>query len=528
MPCAPGCSAAGTIEEYSLRTPHALIVLDGFGLNDLVDGNAIAAAHTPAFDRFFSRYPNTKIAASGTDVGLMPGLMGNSEVGHMNIGAGRVVAQDIDRINAAVNDKSFFENPAFMSVIAQVKERGTRLHLMGLLSDGGVHSSDFHYLALLDLAAQQGLKGDRCIFHAFLDGRDTPPRSAEQYLQQLEGKMAEAGAGRIGTICGRYYAMDRDTRWERVKIAYDALVEGVGEPAPTALAGLAAAYAAEENDEFVLPRIIDNAPRIAPGDGVIVFNYRSDRVRQMTEALMVPSFDGFDVRHDLDLAFATMTQYKEGYPVEIAFAKVDLEMVFGELAEREGLKQLRIAETEKYAHVTFFFNGGKEQPFVGEDRILVPSPQVPTYDLQPEMSAPEITANALRVIADGQHDVMIMNFANPDMVGHTGDFDASVKAVEAVDRALGQIAEAMTAKGGGILLTADHGNVEMMFDKKTGQAHTAHTTNPVPLILIDERFRGCKLNPNGGRLADIIPTLLDVMKIAQPDVMNGNTLLERS
>ncbi|MFT7617276.1 MAG: 2,3-bisphosphoglycerate-independent phosphoglycerate mutase [Planctomycetota bacterium] len=502
--------------------------MDGFGLNDSKEGNAIAAAHTPNFDRFYARYPHTKIAASGTDVGLMPGLMGNSEVGHMNIGAGRVVAQDIDRINATISDRSFFELPAFMKVIETVKARGTNLHLVGLLSDGGVHSSDHHYFSLIELAAQQGLPPERCIFHAYLDGRDTPPRSSEKYIKELEDKMKSSGAGVIGTICGRYYGMDRDHRWERVKLAYDALVHGTGEPAASALAGLESAYAAEQNDEFVLPRIIDGTARIGLGDGVISFNYRSDRVRQMTEAFMVPSFDGFEVEKNLDLAFATMTQYKEGYPVEIAFEKINLEMVFGELAEREGLKQLRIAETEKYAHVTFFFNGGIEKPFKGEDRILVPSPKVPTYDLQPEMSAPEITANALKVINDAQHDVIIMNLANPDMVGHTGDFDASVKAVEAVDRALGQISEAIVAKGGGILLTADHGNVEMMFDPSTGQAHTAHTTNPVPLILIDDRFRGSTLNPNGGRLADIIPTLLDIMEISQPGVMNGHTLLARA
>ncbi len=511
-----------------MRIPHALIVLDGFGINESKEGNAIAAAHTPAFDKLFAQYPHTKIAASGTDVGLMPGLMGNSEVGHMNIGAGRVVPQDIDRINASIAQGSFFMLPAFANVISEVKQKGGTLHLMGLLSDGGVHSSNHHYLTLLEYAARRGLKGAQCVFHAFLDGRDTPPRSAEKYLREVEEKIEASGAGVIGTICGRYYAMDRDQRWERVKIAYDALVHGVGEVAESSLEGLAQAYAADENDEFVLPRIIKGTPRIEAGDGVIMFNYRSDRVRQLTEAFMVPSFSGFEVRKDLDLSYATMTQYKEGYPVEIAFEKIDLDLVFGQLAEREGLRQMRIAETEKYAHVTFFFNGGKEQPFKGEDRILVPSPKVPTYDLQPEMSAPEITESALKVIADGAHDVLIMNLANPDMVGHTGDFAAAVKAIESVDRALGQLSEAILAKGGGILMTADHGNVEMMFDKKTGQAHTAHTTNPVPLLLIDDRFKGATLDPQGGRLADIIPTLLDVMKIDQPDVMNGHSLLERS
>ena len=510
-----------------MRTPHALIVLDGFGINESAQGNAIRAAQTPSFDKFFARYPNTRLSAHGRDVGLVPGLMGNSEVGHMNIGAGRVVAQDVDRINIAIDDGSFFANDAFLKTMATVKSRGSRLHLMGLVSDGGVHSSDFHYKALLDLAAQHGLTGDRCVFHAFLDGRDTPPRSAENYLRDLDAKITESGAGVLGTIIGRYYAMDRDKRWERVQLAYDALVRGVGAAAANGLEGLEQAYAADENDEFVRPRILGGAPRISKGDGVIIFNFRADRVRQLTEALMVREFSGFEVNKDLNLALATMTQYKEGYPVDIAFSATSLELVFGELAEREGLTQLRIAETEKYAHVTFFFNGGKEDPFQGEDRILIPSPKVPTYDLQPEMNAPEITENVLAAIKEGRHDVMIMNFANPDMVGHTGNFDAAVKAVESVDRAVGEIAAAINAKGGGILLTADHGNIEKMFDEATGQAHTAHTTNPVPLILIDDRFKGARLNPSGGRLADVVPTLMDVMEIGKPDVMNGTSLLER-
>ncbi|MCB9832209.1 MAG: 2,3-bisphosphoglycerate-independent phosphoglycerate mutase [Planctomycetes bacterium] len=510
-----------------MRTPHAIIVLDGFGISEAVDGNAIRAASTPHFDRIFGRYPHTRIAAHGTDVGLMPGLMGNSEVGHMNIGAGRVVAQDIDRINATVAEGSFFANPAFLAVIEAVRDRGSRLHLMGLLSDGGVHSSDYHYQALIELAARHGLSGDRCVFHAFLDGRDTPPRSAERYLRELEATMTTHGAGLIGTVVGRYWAMDRDRRWERVQIAYDALVRGDGQRAGSALEALGAAYDAGEDDEFVKPRIIAGAPRIQRGDGIIMFNFRADRVRQLTEAFMVKDFAGFAVESDLDLAYATMTEYKEGYPVQVAFEKIDLELVFGELAEREGLSQLRIAETEKYAHVTFFFNGGKEEPFKGEERILIPSPKVATYDLQPEMSAPLVTEKVLDAVAAGAHDLMIMNFANADMVGHTGKFDAAVKAVEAVDRAVGAIAEAIIGRGGGILLTADHGNIEQMWDPKTNQAHTAHTTNPVPLVLIDERFRAGRLDPRGGRLADVIPTLLDVMGIAKPAVMNGRSLLER-
>lgn len=509
-----------------MRRPHVLIVLDGFGINESEKGNAIKAASTPSFDRLFARYPNVPIDAHGTAVGLMPGLMGNSEVGHMNIGAGRVVAQDIDRINRAIADGSFFENPALLSAVERAKERGTRLHLMGLLSDGGVHSSDHHYFALLDLCARHGLTGDRVVFHALLDGRDTPPRSAEKYLRALEEKMAESGAGVIGTVVGRYWAMDRDNRWERVEKAYRALVDGDGAPATSALDALSSAYAADENDEFVEPRIVADAPRIGRGDSVLVFNFRADRVRQITEALMlVDGFDGFEAR-DLDLHYVTMTEYKQGYPVEVAFESISLELVFGELAERQGLKQLRIAETEKYAHVTFFFNGGKEEPFEGEDRILVPSPKVATYDLQPEMSAPEVTDHVLSALADGQHDVLIMNFANPDMVGHTGIFEKAVLAVESVDRAVGAISEATLDQGGSVLLTADHGNIEQMWDDATGQPHTAHTTNPVPLLLIGDRFVGKKLRP-GGRLADVIPTFLDVLECERPEVMNGQSLLDR-
>ena len=517
-----GVESSACQRRQRLKTPHVLVVLDGFGDRDETDGNAIAAAHTPTFDRIRGRYPKTTILSHGESVGLMPGLMGNSEVGHMNIGGGRVVAQDIDRINQSIASGEFFANPALMNAIDAAK-RGGRLHLLGLVSDGGVHSSDHHYLSLLDMAAREGLRGDQVVVHAFLDGRDTPPRSAKKYLETLVAKMAETGVGVVGTIVGRYFAMDRDTRWDRVKLAYDALVRGDGRPADDALSALAAAYAADENDEFVKPRIIADAPRIASGDGVIFFNYRSDRVRQLTEAFKLPDFDGFTA-DALDLTYATMTQYKKGYPVEVAFGPISLEIVFGELAEREGLRQLRIAETEKYAHVTFFFNGGREEPFRGEDRILVPSPKVATYDLQPEMNAPEVTSKVVGVIEDGVHDVIILNFANTDMVGHTGIFDAAVKAVEAVDRGVGGIMDAVLARGGAMMVTADHGNAEQMFDSSSGQAHTAHTINPVPLYLVDDRRRDARLRP-GGRLCDVVPTLLDVMGIDRPDVMTGESLL---
>ncbi len=509
-----------------MKAPHVLMIVDGFGLRDEKDGNAIAAAKTPFFDEVWSDYPHVGISASGEAVGLMPGLMGNSEVGHMNIGAGRVVVQDIDRINNAIADGSFFENPALLSAAETAVRRGSRLHLMGLVSDGGVHSSDHHYFALLEFCRRRGLTGDRVVFHAFLDGRDTPPRSAEKYLRAVEDKMAELGTGVLATVIGRYFAMDRDQRWDRVERAYDALVRGVAaEEVSSAEEAVSRAYEAGENDEFVQPRIIRGTPRIGRGDAVIAFNYRSDRMREITEAFVLPGFEGFDVEKNLDLAYVTMTQYKKGYPVPVAFAPVPLDMVFGELAEKKGLRQLRIAETEKYAHVTFFFNGGREEPFEGEDRIIVPSPKVATYDLQPEMSAPQVTEKVVDDLRHRRHDVVIMNFANPDMVGHTGFFDAAVAAVEAVDRGAMAIKETVLELGGSMLFTADHGNVEMMFDPATGQPHTAHTTNLVPLVAIDPSLKGRSLR-SGGRLADVIPTFLEMIGVEQPPQMTGHSLLE--
>lgn len=507
-----------------MKTPHALIVLDGFGIAPGGPYNAIDCAATPAFDRLFARYPHTAIQAHGTAVGLMPGLMGNSEVGHMNIGAGRVVAQDIDRINTSIENGSFFQNAVLKDAIEKALESGRSLHLLGLVSDGGVHSADNHNVALLEFCARAGLTGDRVVQHVFTDGRDTAPRSADTYISNLERAMAKTGVGVIGTVVGRYYAMDRDKRWDRVQLAYDALVRGVGEPADNALGAVADAWDAGQDDEFILPRIISNTRRISEGDSVIFFNFRADRARQLTEALALPGFDAMDVASDLNLNFCTLTRYKETYPVPHAFTPISLEMVFGELAESVGLKQLRVAETEKYAHVTFFFNGGREEPFKGEDRVLVPSPRVPTYDLQPEMSSPEITEAVLKGISDAQHDVYIMNFANPDMVGHTGKFDAAVSAVESVDLAVRQVTDAVLEKGGTVLLTADHGNIEQMFDPATGQPHTAHTINPVPLLLIGDRFRG-KTLAEGGRLADVIPTLCEILEVGQPEAMTGLSLL---
>ncbi len=507
-----------------MRKPHALIVLDGFGIAPAGPHNAIDQAATPTFDRLFRKYPHTAIDAHGLAVGLMPGLMGNSEVGHMNIGAGRVVAQDIDRINTSIEDGSFFENAVLCAAVDHALAKGRRLHLLGLVSDGGVHSADNHNFALLELCRRRGLVGDRVVQHVFADGRDTPPRSADRYVGNVERVMAETGVGCIGTVVGRYYAMDRDSRWERVERAHAALVKGEGAGAENAQAAIADAWRAGEDDEFILPRIITGSHRIEQGDSVVFFNFRADRARQLTEALVSTQFEGFSVQENLGLHFCSMTEYKDSYSFPCAFLPTSLEMVFGEMAEEAGLKQLRVAETEKYAHVTFFFNGGREEPFRGEDRILVPSPRIPTYDLQPEMSAPAITEAVLSGLKDARHDVYIMNFANPDMVGHTGKFDAAVSAVESVDYAVRQITDAVVEQGGTVLLTADHGNVEQMFDASTGQAHTAHTINPVPLIAIGEAMRGKKLR-EGGRLADVIPTLCDVLQVDLPEAMNGVSLL---
>jgi 2,3-bisphosphoglycerate-independent phosphoglycerate mutase len=522
-----GLSIHPLLGANDVRRPFALIIFDGYGLREETEGNAVAAATTPNLDRFFAEYPHTAISASGTDVGIEAGLMGNSEVGHMNLGGGRLVMQDIMRINAAIEDGSFARNEAFHRAIAAAKETGGNLHLMGLLSDGGVHSSDEHLRALVELAKAEGLDEEQVVLHAFLDGRDTPPQSADGYLAQTEAMLDEVGCGRIGTIVGRYFAMDRDKRWDRVELAYRALTDAAaGESCPSAREGLAAAYAAGENDEFVKPRIVEGAPRVAKGDAVIVFNFRSDRVREITEAFILPSEVGFETAGDLGLTYVTMTQYKEGYPVSVAFPPTELRQVLGEVLADAGLRQLRIAETEKYAHVTFFFNGGREEPFPNEDRILVPSPDVATYDLQPEMSAPEVTDRVVDAIENDRYDVIVLNYANPDMVGHTGDFDAAVKAIEAVDTCFGRVAEAILAKGGGLLMTADHGNLEQMFDPETQQPHTAHTTRLVPLLLIDDQSKTRRLAPAGGKLADVAPTLLELIGLPQPEVMDGRSLLQ--
>ncbi len=505
----------------------ALIILDGWGYRAETRHNAVAGARTPHFDRLFSQYPWTTLGASGMDVGLPDGQMGNSEVGHLNLGAGRIVYQDYTRINLAIRDGSFFDNP----VLAEACERaraGGSLHLMGLLSDGGVHSHQEHLYALLELARRRGL--ERVFVHAFLDGRDTPPQSGLGYVQALERVLADKGVGRIATVSGRYYAMDRDKRWDRVKKAWDALVRGEGPRAPSAAEAVQAAYAEGETDEFVVPRVIADAggrplATVRDGDAVIFFNFRADRARQLTRAFTQPDFDGFDVDGRPALAyFATFTLYDETFDLPVAFPPEHLRNIFGEVVSAAGLRQLRIAETEKYAHVTYFFNGGEETPFPGEDRVLIPSPRdVATYDQKPEMSAFGVRDRLLREIEREVYDLVVVNFANLDMVGHTGIYEAAVKAVEAVDACVGAVVEAFAAKGYACLITGDHGNAEEMWDDAEGQPHTAHTTNRVPCILVDPRNPGLQLRSDGV-LADVAPTLLAIMGLSQPAEMTGNPL----
>ncbi len=506
------------------KTPHVLVICDGFGCRAERDNNAIALARTPAFDRIRARYPMTEILSHGEAVGLMPGLMGNSEVGHMNIGAGRIVVQSIDRINRAIAEKSLATNPALVHAFELARAPGRRLHMMGLVSDGGVHSHEDHYVALLECAAAAGLAKDKVVFHVFTDGRDTPPSSAMTYCDRLLAAMQRTGVGVVGTVSGRYYAMDRDKRWERVQKAYDCMVRGLGQHAANLKDAVSRAYSRNETDEFILPTFIDGAPRLAAGDVTFFFNYRADRARQISEALTgVNGFSAFPTEA-LGLHHVTMTEYQAEYPFPKLFASISLRDVMGELLEKAAMTQLRVAETEKYAHVTFFLNGGREIAFKGEERILVPSPKVATYDLKPEMSAAEVTDKVVDGVKSGQFDVLVVNYANPDMVGHTGILQAAIRAVEAVDEGIGRILETVVPRGGSMIVTADHGNCEMMVDPITGEPHTAHTTNPVPLHLISERHRGAKLT-SGGRLCDVVPTLLDVMGLAQSPEMTGHSLI---
>ncbi len=512
-------------------TPTLLVVLDGFGINPRRDHNAIALARTPFWDELLACYPHTRLEASGLAVGLPAGQMGNSEVGHTNLGAGRVVYQDIVRISKAIEDGSFFDNPVLVGAVEAARAKGGALHLFGLVSDGGVHSLQDHALALIALAARRGLT--RVFLHAFLDGRDTPPRSALGYLEQVETAIAERGwPARIATVSGRYYAMDRDRRWERTERAYRAIVEGEGPRAPSASRVVTASYAREITDEFVVPAVVapDGADpvRMRDGDAVVFFNFRPDRARQLTRALVDPAFDGFARGRPPRLAaFVSMTRYDDtfdAFGVRVAFPPQTIRDHLGELVSRLARPQLRIAETEKYAHVTYFFSCGEETPLPGEERCLVPSDRsVPTYDLRPEMSADGITDEAVARIARTDYGLIVVNYANADMVGHTGKLDATVAAIETIDRCLKRLVPAALAKGGRALITADHGNAEQMLDYETGQPHTAHTTNPVPLLVADEARRGIRLAEGG--LADVAPTILDLVGADQPKSMTGRSLL---
>lgn len=506
-----------------LQSPLALIILDGYGLGDSSDkSNAIASAQTKHLTLLSELYSATTLVCSGEAVGLPDGQMGNSEVGHLNIGAGRVVYQELTRISKDIREGGFFTNPVLAQVMKEVKEAKTSLHLMGLLSDGGVHSHNTHLYALLVMAKQIGL--ERVYIHAFLDGRDVPPASALGYVKELEEKFSEIGVGQIATIAGRYYSMDRDKRWERVEKAYASLVYREGEQASTATAAINAAYGRGETDEFVLPTVIDGCNGITSGDGVIFFNFRPDRARELTHAFVDEKFAGFNRRNGFfSVNFATMTQYEEALPVPVAYTAQTLRNTLGEVFSKAGLHQLRTAETEKYAHVTYFFNGGEEKPFLNEERIMIPSPQVATYDLQPMMSALEVTDKVVEEIHSGKHDLIVINYANCDMVGHTGQFAAACQAVAAVDASIGRVVEVLHAYGGIAMITADHGNAELMVDPMTGEPHTAHTTNQVPFILVSEAHRGAKLRQ--GSLADIAPTILDLAGLEVPPEMTGKSLL---
>ncbi|WP_317848114.1 2,3-bisphosphoglycerate-independent phosphoglycerate mutase [Pseudomonas sp. HTZ2] len=502
--------------------PLVLIILDGFGHSESPEYNAIFAANTPVYDRLRASQPNGLISGSGMDVGLPDGQMGNSEVGHMNLGAGRVVYQDFTRVTKAIRDGEFFSNPVLTGAVDKAVGAGKAVHILGLLSDGGVHSHQDHLIAMAELAAQRG--ADKIYLHAFLDGRDTPPRSAQSSIELLDATFAKLGKGRIASLIGRYYAMDRDNRWDRVSAAYNLIVDSVADyTAPSALAGLEAAYARDESDEFVKATRIGEAVKVEDGDAVIFMNFRADRARELSRAFVEADFNEFPrARLPKLAAYIGLTQYSAKIPAPAAFAQASLDNVLGEYLAKKGKTQLRIAETEKYAHVTFFFSGGREEPFEGEERILIPSPKVATYDLQPEMSAPEVTDRIVEAIEQQRYDVIVVNYANGDMVGHTGVFEAAVKAVEALDGCVGRIVQALDKVGGEALITADHGNVEQMEDACTGQAHTAHTTEPVPFIYVGKRNLKVR---EGGVLADVAPTMLKLLGLEKPAEMTGTSIL---
>lgn len=507
------------------KKPVMLMILDGFGIAEKSEGNAVALANKPNFDRLVKEYPHTQLQASGLAVGLPEGQMGNSEVGHLNIGSGRIVYQELTRITKAIEDGDFFKNEALMKAMKNAKENNTSLHLMGLLSDGGVHSHIGHLKGLLEFAKKEGLQ--KVYVHAFMDGRDVPPSSGKDFIIKAEEMMKEVGVGQIATISGRYYAMDRDNRWERVQLAYNAIVLGEGEKASSAVEAIENSYHDEKTDEFVIPCVIeeDGHPiaTIKNGDSVVFFNFRPDRARELTRAINDKEFAGFK-RETLNLTFVTMTQYDKTLEgVNVAFKPQILVNTLGEYVSSKGLKQLRIAETEKYAHVTFFFNGGVEKENPGEERKVIPSPKVATYDLKPEMSAYEVTDELLNRLDQDKYDMIILNFANPDMVGHTGVVKAAIKAIEAVDECLGKIVDKVLEKDGTVFITADHGNAETEIDFSTGNPFTAHTTNPVPFVWVSNNINGRTLK--SGKLADIAPTMLKVMNLEVPKEMTGECLI---
>ena len=508
--------------------PVMLMILDGWGVRPPDSGNAVYLARTPNLDRILVDYPHTQLQTSGPSVGLPDGVMGNSEVGHLNIGAGRIVYQDLLRIDRAIEDGSFFSNPALTAVCKDAKNGDTALHLIGLVSDGGVHSQLTHLYALLELAKRHGL--DRVFVHAILDGRDTAPDGGVEYVRQLQAQIRRIGIGAIATICGRYYAMDRDTRWERTQQAYRLYTQAEGVPAHDPLAAIEEAYQRGETDEFVKPIVLRTSndqpvARVGNRDAIVFFNFRADRTRQLTRAFTEPHFDGFERDSRPDLSnYTCMTMYDEGFDLPVAFPPLHMEGILGQVISSQGLRQLRIAETEKYAHVTYFFNGGEETPFENEERSLISSPRdIATYDQKPEMSAIAVTEEVLTRIASDQYDLIVLNFANMDMVGHTGVLEAAIKACETVDYCIGRIIETVLSKNGALLITADHGNAETMITDK-GNIHTAHTTNPVHLVLVSHRHRKASLRP--GVLGDISPTILDLMGIDPPDEMTGKSLLE--
>jgi 2,3-bisphosphoglycerate-independent phosphoglycerate mutase len=508
----------------------ALIILDGFGCSTQKEFNAIKADGVHNIARLWNEYPHVQIAASGMDVGLPDGQMGNSEVGHLNIGAGRIVYQELTRITKAIMDGDFFENKAFLGAIENCKKNGTALHLMGLLSDGGVHSHNTHLYALVEMAKKAGLT--KVFVHCFMDGRDVPPSSGKCYVEELDAKLKEIGVGKIATVMGRYYAMDRDNRFERVEKAYSALVYGEGETAASGEIAMQNSYDKGETDEFVLPTVVleNGKPvgKISANDSVIFFNFRPDRAREITRTLVFDDFDGFPRKNGFfPLYYVTLTQYDKtfGDRVHVAYRPESLDNTFGQYLAEKGLTQLRIAETEKYAHVTFFFNGGVEAPNPGEDRALIASPKVATYDLKPEMSAFEVADEAVKRIESGKYDVMILNFANPDMVGHTGVMSAATAAVHAVDACAEKVVEAILKTGGRCIITADHGNCEKMWDEVENVPFTAHTTNPVPCILVDNTRKNVTLR-EGGRLSDLAPTLLELLGLPVPEGMTGKSLIK--